>query len=266
MTDRRNTLPKKEGGLTEAYKTITDLQTRAWELKRKYPDFKENDVRSYIMGEFIVCLSNSFLSLRLAMEINDGNFNQWLIKLFKKTGKNPTVVNPLLVETTKGNYLTGLKVLLFMDIFNKFESKIRIIVRTVVKNNPSLNLTGEDKFWKIRKKFFKGFLKLKSNELKGLELYSELRNTIHNNGYYLPPINMKSKKKTQDRTITFSGVKCKLFYNASINCLSWELIHKLVINFYTITEIIYLNKKIKSISFIMDPVTKVRRPKVKETF
>lgn len=128
------------------------------------------------------------------------------------------------------NVETRVRFDLFITLYSQFENAIKIIIRSLPK----------------AKKVYKFVEENVSDELyRGFNLAKELRNCIHNNGFYFP-------NNGHSNTIHFNDKKFELLYGEGIDFLTWELVTALIINLINVLDVIF---KMPSLQKIENPIT-----------
>lgn len=109
----------------------------------------------------------------------------------------------------------------FIALFSQFENSINLIIRS--------SFTTKQKKDNISDELYNGF-----------HLAKELRNCIHNNGFYFPD-------NGNNNTINFNGKKFELLYGEGVDFLTWELVAELIVNLIKVLNQIFLMPSIKDI-------------------
>lgn len=141
---------------------------------------------------------------------------------------------------------------LFEPIIRTFVKKILIIPNLNPKNKKQIpTLTGIEKFYWIRKGFFEEYLKFSPKETEVLVLIQNIRNSIHNAGFF----------SEVSKTVSFNGNSYTFTKDAPINFITWDLIKDIAISLIALIEKTLNDKKINSISEIEDPISEIKRIK-----
>lgn len=156
------------------------------------------------------------------------------------------------------NVLNSIKDDYLLNIFFEFENKIRNIVRQLgsIPNlnertkSKSPNLIGDEAWYYIWKGFFNSYLSLPNETTEVLELYTALRNTIHNGGFYF-----NSKVSTDQ--INFMNQPF-IFENLKPIYLTLKLRQDLYFNLIDLIDLAFGHQKLTSIDLIKDPITDVK--------
>ena len=108
-----------------------------------------------------------------------------------------------------------LKIAFFNSVFSALESSFRVFLRAI---DPKAANAGKAAFKNVYECLLKSKLSacpLQAVEL--LDLCSAIRNTIHNNGVYLPP-------NGRDKTINYKGHDYEFKYETQINYAHWDFL------------------------------------------
>ncbi|KAF7770106.1 hypothetical protein PCIT_a3065 [Pseudoalteromonas citrea] len=121
----------------------------------------------------------------------------------------------------------------FITLFSTFESAIKIIIRTLPKNEQNSKIH----------KYLEKCVTPESN--KGFLLAKELRNCIHNNGFYFPNVSK------EDSVFYFNGNTYNLLYGKAVDFLTWELSINLIIHLIEVLEQVFAQLSTK---IVEDPI------------
>ena len=113
------------------------------------------------------------------------------------------------------NALNHIKDNYVLNIYFEFENKIRNIVREIgcvpnIYNKKKANqpyLIGDEQWQFIYKGFFDIYLSLKKDSIEVIELYSAIRNTIHNGGFYYYSKGTGMQINFMNKAYTFENLK-----------------------------------------------------------
>lgn len=141
--------------------------------------------------------------------------------------------------------------------FFEFESRIRSIVRNigtvqnVQKTKSKKPLNGNESFYLIYRGLYESFLKLDKSQYEVLKLFSAIRNTIHNSGFYFSPTK-------DDKIYNYRGKSYHFKHGSPINFLTSEFIKNIMMDLLMLFSKTIVNKRISTINFIKDPVSNVK--------
>lgn len=157
------------------------------------------------------------------------------------------------------SYFNMLKDSYLFNFYFEFETRIRHIVREIGNiNNPNIKtnknrpfLDGNEGFYFISKGFFEDYLSLTVKEYEVIHIYSEIRNTLHNSGFYFP-------HDGKDKTLRFKGEDYVFKNKAPVNFLDNNLYQALINALVDLISITLKHNKIKDIKEILDPVSNIK--------
>lgn len=145
-----------------------------------------------------------------------------------------------------------------INFYFEFETRIRNLVREIkeVKNInkkskkvPAI-LEGDEAFYFISEGFFKNYLEFYIEDYEVVKIYSEIRNTIHNSGFYFPP----DKK---DKTLIFKGSSYTFKNEAPVNFIDYKLTFQIISALVDLIDITLNHNKIQKFRIIPDTFSKI---------
>jgi hypothetical protein len=175
MTNRIALINDLESLLSECFNTITNLTT--------YQQIKENDARVTFFKHLVNVIDSTIVSLLVAHKYM-GDENWW-----NEVQKEYSLfARPIPFVREFDYYDQVVTNSFFLLMFSSFESSIRLIVKRY-----------DSKLYNSQRDFnplSKGLIsKLKlGHKDRFIDLISSIRNSIHNNGLYVPKGSTKSKK------------------------------------------------------------------------
>ena len=145
-----------------------------------------------------------------------------------------------------------------LNFYYEFESKIRNLTREIkrVRNlnkNTQKNKTfllGNESFYDIVNGFFIDFLKFEDKDIEVLKLYSSIRNTIHNSGFFYSTTRENQRVDFKDRYYEFIN-------ESPVDFIDFNFLHELIYELLILIEKTLNNEKIKAIKEIIDPISRV---------
>jgi hypothetical protein len=150
---------------------------------------------------------------------------------------------------------------LILNYFFEFETKVRSIVRSIksIKNpyyNPKKKksnqyLNGGETFGAISKGLFENHLKLNKEDYDVIGIYSAIRNTIHNSGFYFS----QSLKKSN---YTYRKINYVFEHGKPVSFFTMEMKFNLMKDLLTLFKKIINHDEIKKIEQVNDPVAEVK--------
>jgi len=144
---------------------------------------------------------------------------------------------------------------LILDFFNEFETRLRSIVRNLEnvkhpKKKDGSFLQGNEPFYFICKGLFDDYLGLKEEDYEVINVFSTIRNTIHNTGIYFA-INQK------DKSLDYKGKVYTFEYGKPVNFLNSDFKKDILMELLELFSKVVLSKKINDIKLIKDPLANV---------
>jgi len=146
-----------------------------------------------------------------------------------------------------------------LNVYFEFEIKIRNIVRQLgdvpnlnkknIKNQPYL--IGNEPWFYIYKGLFYTYLSLRKENIEVIELYTAVRNLVHNGGFYYHTRIPKLQLDFMNQTYTFENSK-------PINFLALSQIQNIYNMLLELIDLVYSNPKINSVNLIKDPIADVK--------
>jgi hypothetical protein len=145
------------------------------------------------------------------------------------------------------------------NIYFEFEIKVRNIVRQLGDvPNPNDNkrmkqpyLGGTESWFFIYKGFFDAYLKIRKEDTEVIELYTAIRNTIHNGGFYYDSRHPKLQMNFMNQKFTFENLK-------PIGFINFGLIQNIYNMLLELIDLAYSNSKLSSVKLIKDPIANVK--------
>jgi hypothetical protein len=175
MTNRIALINDLESLLSECFNTISNLMT--------YQQIKENDARVTFFKHLVNVIDSTIVSLLVAHKyMGDENWWKEVQKEYNLTAR------PIHFVREFDYYDQVVTNSFFLLMFSSFESSIRLIVKRY-----DSNLYGSQRDINPLCKGLISRLKL-GNKDKFIDLISSIRNSIHNNGLYVPKGSTKSTK------------------------------------------------------------------------
>ncbi|KYG72256.1 hypothetical protein EV198_0322 [Roseivirga ehrenbergii] len=144
---------------------------------------------------------------------------------------------------------------LILNYFFEFETKVRNIVRSIKnlenpyynpkskKSNPYLN--GSEPFGAIRKGLFENHLNLTNEDYEVIGIYSAIRNTIHNSGFYFSP-------DSKNSNYTYRTINYVFEHGKPISFFAMEMKFNMMKDLLTLFENIINHNKVKKIEKVND--------------
>jgi len=111
-------------------------------------------------------------------------------------------------------------------------------------------LNGNESFYFVKQGFFINYLNFKEKDIEVLQLYSPIRNTIHNTGFFFSTKDQNLAVKSKDSTYNF-------IHEEPIDFLDFKFIELLLSELVSLIEKIFISKPIAAIGEIQDPVSRV---------
>jgi hypothetical protein len=175
MTNRIALINELESLLSECFDTIANLTT--------YQQIKENDARVTFFKHLVNVIDSTIVSLLVAHKyLGDENWWKEIQKEYNLSARRiPFVREFAYYDQVVTNSF-------FHLMFSSFESSIRLIVKRY-----DSNLYNSQRDFNPLSKGLISKLKL-GNKDKFIDLISSIRNSIHNNGLYVPMGSIKNKK------------------------------------------------------------------------
>lgn len=207
-------------------------------LEKKYA-WKRNDSRIVIFTKGVRVMNG--IQIGVSHLRKDLKHDKW----WKDRFPNDTITpeNKKLLCDDFDNFLRGA---LINDVYSIFESTIRILAHKFSSEmfpDPTIS------FSKIYPKF------LKKLELDGfiplLQIWSNIRNSIHNDGMFVPP-----KSKAIDEDIMYDGDTYMFRVGKPVICAGWKDLCELSYELAKATHQIITSSKISRIPFIEEPGSK----------
>ena len=209
------------------------FQDSALTKESEHPDWGKKDVRITV---FAKCRNASYSALIgmacLHHHLRDPDW--WR----EKTRKSMETSG---IELNAREFENFCKVGLAQLVFSSIESSVRTFLRAL---DPKAASGATKEFKGVYDCLFK---KLDLKEWAPLlDLYRELRNTIHNNGVYLAPSGSDKDVPYKGRTFTFEWGKL-------VNFVTWELILEVICYCHLMLEQIVEKEALLNITSIPDP-------------
>ena len=155
-------------------------------------------------------------------------------------------------------YIAGdMKNFFWISYFTEFESRLRNIVRAigtvpnVAKTKRIGFLTGSEPFDLIYRGLYEKYLNFKKKDYEALKMFSSIRNTIHNTGFYF-------NIRKEDLVFNYRDKTYHFVYGKPVNFLSDDFIKQLILDLLSIIERTLEHHKISSIKLIEDYTSKVK--------
>jgi len=150
---------------------------------------------------------------------------------------------------------------LVLNYFFEFETKVRSIVRSIENiKNPYYNpknkktkeyLNGGESFNAISKGLFENYLEFNKEDYEVVGIFSAIRNTIHNSGFYF-------SQYLQNSEYAYRKIKYVFEHEKPVSFLTMEMKFNLLKDLITLFMKIINHEKIKKIDLIKDPVSEVK--------
>jgi len=257
-------IKKEDITINEFIEVIINLDRRIIMLYQIVIDNKWNelsDSRSLLLKSLHEINFSTILSLSVLAEshklLNEQSW--WLEKFNHLSEMIKKEENFADFSTNRQNYLFNyLKDNYILNFYYEFEAKIRNFVRELkeVKNLDNRTkkkkqyLNGNESFYFIELGFFIDYLGFTHKDIEVLQLYSPIRNTIHNTGFFYSTTEQNLAVKFKDRTYDF-------IHEEPIDFIDFTFIEQLLSELVTVIEKILKNKLITAISEIQDPISRV---------
>lgn len=207
-------------------------------LEKKY-SWKNNDSRIVIFTKGVRVMNG--LQIGISHLRKDLKQDEW----WKSRFPNDTITpeNKKLICDDFDNFLRGA---LINDVYGIFESTIRILAH---KFSSEMFPDPTIRFSKIYPKLLKELELEKFIPL--LQIWSNIRNSIHNDGMFIPP-----KSKSNDEDIVYDGDTYMFRVNKPVICAGWKDLCELSYELAKATHQIITSSKISNMSFIEEPGSK----------
>jgi hypothetical protein len=150
---------------------------------------------------------------------------------------------------------------LILNYFFEFETKVRSIVRSIENlENPYYNpknkrknqyLNGSESFGAISKGLFENYLEFNKEDYEVVGIFSAIRNTIHNSGFYF-------SQYLKNSDYTFRKINYVFAHGKPVSFFTMEMKFNLLKDLLTLFKKIINHEKIKKIEQVKDPVSEVK--------
>ena len=145
----------------------------------------------------------------------------------------------------------------FLGYFNEFETRIRSLVRKIgyvenvysTKNRNILN--GNESFYLIYRGLYESYLHFDKSDYEVLKIFSAIRNTVHNSGFYFP-IDRKNK------TFLYKNKAYHFHHGDPVSFLNFNLMETIQMDLLSLFSKTINDERIKSIKVIEDPISNVK--------
>jgi len=217
---------------------LMDYTLSREKLEQQYT-WKRNDSRIVIFTKGIKVMNG--IQIGVAHLQKDLRYDKW----WKDRFPNNTITseNKKLLRSEFDNLLRGA---LINDVYSIFESTIRILAH---KFSSEMFPDPTIMFSKIYPKFLKKLELEKFIPL--LDIWSNIRNSIHNDGMFIPP-----KSKAKDVDIPYDGETYMFRVGKPIIYAGWKDLCELSYELGKVTNQIITSSKISSIPVIEEPGSK----------
>lgn len=234
--------------------TINDFKNLIWDMLELYHDTKESialnninwksqeDLRLMVYDFFIGTFQNTQYSLILAEE-QLSNEEWWKTTKSLNLEKSSNITKEQISETVNG-YLNDIRINL---IFNTFKN-LEVFMRDLCRNIFTKETNCFEKFYKIRNSII-DFSELNgdNNSKDFIELFQNIRNTMHNNGFHF---NKNEKIIYKEKLYIFENGK-------PIDFISLEFLRLLFNDTNTLLTAIINSNNIKNIEKITSLYSKI---------
>lgn len=255
-----STEPLSAQGIIDA---IIKLDNKLIELNDGVKEFKWDKFKDSRML-FIRFLAelNSITIFQLSFQaeslnkLEDKNWiKQRLPHLAQRIDKIPDI-NKYSRNSNK-NILKHVRDCFFLEYFSEFETRLRSIVRNIetvlnvysTKNKNKLN--GNESFYLIYRGLYESFLRYNKTEYEVLKIFSAIRNTIHNSGFYF-------HEKGKDKTVNYKNRTYHFRNGYPVSFLNFDLMQIILMDLLSLFSKTINDKSIKDIKLIEDPISNVR--------
>ena len=205
-------IPVKKINLDEIIKEINGLNQKCL-TKRAESDFTDNDVRSLIFLLLSIDVQNLLLSVTFSKNLKR-------IEFYEENGYNTDNVDDEYMENALYQYISGTSNSFFISIFVQLENYLRLIANHKEIGHFKISVTVQNLITEYD---------LNTENCQLWEIISDLRNCMHNGGFF----NHKTKTVTYKNTdydftknepINYGGIPNFLFFtNELIDNLISEL-------------------------------------------
>jgi len=216
---------------------------------------KLNDSRILFIKFISELNSNTILQFAFQAECYGKTKNKdWLIKRlpqYKDQIAKITDINMYSLNRNN-NIITRIWDSFVLNYFYEFETLLRNIVRNLkkVKNLRKTKrqsyLTGNEPFYWIYRGLFENYLSFKKEDYEVLKIFSAIRNTIHNSGFYFPNSNTLKSFRYRGKTYNFK-------YGNPVNFITKEFSTNMLYDLLVLFNKILMDSKIKNTYLIQDP-------------
>jgi hypothetical protein len=164
-------------------------------------------------------------------------------------------------ENRDNNILSHTWDCFILSYFIEFETRLRSIVRNIGKienvyaTKSKKKLNGNEAFHLIYRGIYESFLRIRKTDYEVLKVFSAIRNTIHNSGFYFSASNEDATFHYRDKSYHFKN-------GYPVNFLTAEFIKTLLLDLLELFSKTISNKKISNIDFIKDPISEVKFKKL----
>ncbi|WP_263819296.1 hypothetical protein [Salinibacter sp.] len=177
------------------------------EISRDHPYWSDNDARVTTFRKMINVCNSSMLSI----DVGNGTVNDpdwWEFKTGGEIGEDDMYIYA-------NEYVSFIKISTIQSFFSCTESGLRLILRGIDSNACN---GGTDPFKNIYECLLRSKLDSERPEFCDLlDLFREVRNTVHNNGVYF-------HRSWESKVVTYKGSEFNFEIGEPIDFVTWEFI------------------------------------------
>jgi hypothetical protein len=258
-----NEVPSEPISIQEIIDSINKLDTKLLEIAEKAKELKVDNLKdSRMLFIRYIAELNSITIFQLSFQAESSNKledKNWIKQRVPHLSQRIDAISDIegYSNNRNKNISKHIRECFFLGYFNEFETRIRSFVRTIgniVNVNSTKNrnkLDGDEPFYLIYRGLYESYLNYDKSEYEVLKIFSAIRNTVHNSGFYF-------SKNSEGKAFNYKNESYLFRHGEPVSFLDFNLMETIQMDLLCLFLKTINDERIKRIKLIEDPISSVK--------